>query len=240
MHVPAGVRRAALLAVLPLLVAAADPEGDVTGCLGGAGSGAPDLVEVRGEIVELGTSARWELTFAEPVSVPDGVGRPFRVDIAIRDPEVPALSFAYYRNVNRLVRVDATIEHETEIYLLPERGANVFIPPVIEGTTMTIQVPGRTLSADEDLTGTSPGLEALRWTAIVRDERACDFLGDGRPTERLVAQMEEGSRPAVRSEEPFPWWIPGAAVLSLGAFVTYLRRRTRRPRNAKAARSLGG
>jgi hypothetical protein len=219
--------------LLPLLVAAADPSGDVVGCGRDAGVGAPDLIRAEGHIVELGTSARWTLTFAEPLAVPDTAGRPFRVDIAIRDPEVPALSFAYYRNVNRLIRVDATIEHETEIYLLPERGANVFIPPVIEGTTMTIQVPGRTLSADEDLTGTSPGLEALRWAVIVRDERACDFLGDGRPTERLVAQMEEGSPPVVRLQEPFPWWIPGAAILSLGAFVAYLRRRTRRPRHAK-------
>ena len=62
--------------------------------------------------------------------------------------------------MNRLVRVDATVEHPTEIYLLPERATNVFNPPVIAGRTMMIQVPGRTLTADEDLTGTSPGLEA--------------------------------------------------------------------------------
>ena len=105
----------------------------MAGCTGGAGSGAPDLVDVRGEIVELGTSARWVLTFAEPLMVPDAEGRPFRVDVAIRDPDVPAHSFAYYRNVNRLVRVDATIDHPTEIYLLPERGTNVFNPPIIEG-----------------------------------------------------------------------------------------------------------
>jgi hypothetical protein len=226
--------------LLPLLVAASDPSGDVVGCGNGAGAGAPDLIRAEGQIVELGTSARWTLTFAEPLTVPDAVGRPFRVDIAIRDPEVPALSFAYYRNLNRLVRVDATMEHETEIYLLPERGANVFNPPVIEGTTMTIQVPGRTLSADEDLTGTSPGLEALRWTVIVRDERACDFLGGGRPTERLVVQSEEGSAPAVRSQEPFPWWIPGGVVvLSLGTFAAYWRRRTRRPRLAKLLGRMG-
>ena len=150
-------RRAALIAIVPLLVAASDPTGDVAGCGDTPGAGAPpDLVDARGEIVELGTSARWTLTFAEPLVVPDAVGRPFRVDIAIRDPDVPPLSFAYYRDVNRLVRVDATVAHETEIFLLPERGANVFNPPIIEGATMTIQMPGRTLSADEDLTGTSP------------------------------------------------------------------------------------
>lgn len=214
-------RRAALLAMVPFLVAASDPVGDVHGCRGGAGAGAPDLVDARGEILELGTSARWTLTFAEPLVVPDPVGRPFRVDIAIRDPEVPAVSFAYYRGLNRLVRVDATIEHETEIYLLPERGTNVFNPPVIEGATMTIQVPGRTLSADEDLTGTAPGLEALRWTVIVRDGRACDFLGSGLPTERLLTRAEPRPGDGARSELS-PWWIAAglaAAVVGIGVYV---------------------
>ena len=223
----APARRAALLAIVPLLVAASDPSGDVAGCRGGPGSGAPDLVEARGEILELGTSARWTLTFAEPLVVPDPVGHPFRVDIVIRDPDVPPVSFAYYKGVNRLVRVDATIEHLTEIYLLPERGTNVFNRPIIRGATMTIQVPGRTISADEDLTGTSPGLEALRWTAIVRDGRACDFLGDGRPTERLVTVAEGTSSP-----EPVPvaggvstWWVVvGAAVVLVGVGAYVVRR----------------
>ena len=85
----AAAPRWALIAIVPLLIAASDPNGDVAGCTGGAGSGAPDLVEARGEIVELGTSARWELTFAEPLIVPDATGHPFRVDIAIRDPKAP-------------------------------------------------------------------------------------------------------------------------------------------------------
>jgi hypothetical protein len=223
-------RRAAVFAIVPLLLAASDPTGDVAGCGDPPGAGAPpDLVDARGEIVELGTSARWTLTFAEPLTVPDAVGRPFRVDIAIRDPDVPSLSFAYYRDVNRLVRVDATVTHETEIYLLPERGANVFDPPIIEGATMTIQIPGRTLSADEDLTGTSPGLEALRWTVIVRDRRACDVLGGGRPTERFGV----GSDPVGENEPTDPrsglsmWWlVAGAAVATLG-IAGYVVRRAR-------------
>jgi hypothetical protein len=223
-----------LLALLPFLVAATDPEGDVAGCAGGVGSGAPDLVDVRGEIVELGTSARWELTFVEPLVVPDAEGRPFRVDIAIRDPDVPAQSFAYYRNVNRLVRVDATMDHETEIYLLPERGTNVFNPPIIEGSSMTIQVPGRTLSDDEDLTGTSPGLESLRWTVIARDGRACDFLGDGRPTHRFITQPPGAVRPEPGREPTSglsPWLVAaGGAVAVVGAVWgvgAYVRRRAR-------------
>ena len=222
--------RWALLALLPFLVAASDPAGDVVGCLGGRGSGAPDLVDVRGEIVELGTSARWELSFAEPLMMPDAVGRPFRVDIAIRDPDAPVLSFAYYRNVNRLVRVDATVGHRTEIYLLPERGTNVFNPAIVEGSSMIIQVPGRTLSDDEDLTGTSPGLERLRWTVIVRDGRACDFLGDGRPTERFVVQPPGTVRP--EHPEPMsnglsPWWVAAGAAVAVVAIGGYVVRRVR-------------
>ena len=217
--------RWALLALLPFLLAASDAEGDVTGCTGGAGSGAPDLVGVRGEIVELGTSARWELTFAEPLTVPDAVGHPFRVDIAIRDPDVPAQSFAYYHDVNRLVRVDATIGHRTEIYLLPERGANEFNAPAVTGRVMTIQVPGRTLSDDEDLTGTSPGLESLRWTVIVRDGRACDFLGNGRPIERLVTQPS--GLPEPEPDGLSPWWVAGGAAVAVLAIGGYVVRRAR-------------
>lgn len=227
-----GAQRMALLAVVPFLVAATDPEGDVVGCSGGAGSGAPDLVAVRGEIVELGTSARWKLTFAEPLVVPDTEGRPFRVDIAIYDRGMPAMSFGYYLNVNRLVRVDATIEHRTEIYLLPERGSNVFNPPIMEGRSMTIQVPGRTLSEDEDLTGTSPGLEDLRWTVIVRDGRACDFLGDGRPIERLVVVAESSAPPASAAPIAMPeirswWWIAAIAAAGLLGAGVYVVRRDR-------------
>lgn len=219
--------RLVVLGALPLLVAAADPSGDVAGCTGGSAAGAPDLVRAEGRIVELGTSARWELTFAEPLVVPDGLGRPFRVDIAIHDPGVPGLSFAYFRGVNRLVRVDATVEHLTEIYLLPERGTNEFLPAVVEERTMTIQVPGRILSADEDLTGTSPGLDALRWTVVVRDGGACDFLGDGEPTERLVRAPEVERHPAPRPPA-IPWIAAGGvALVGLAALGVYRARRAR-------------
>jgi hypothetical protein len=222
-----GAHRWALLAIVPLLVAASDPEGDVAGCLGGTGSGAPDLVGVRGEIVELGTSARWELTFAETLTVPDPVRRPFRVDIAIRDPEVPGVSFGYYRNVNRLVRVDATVDHRTEIYLLPERGTNEFNAPAITGRVMTIQVPGRTLSDDEDLTGTSPGLESLRWTVIVRDGRACDFLGNGRPIERFVIPPSGAPEPEPDQDGLPLWWVAAGAAVAVLAIAGYVVRRAR-------------
>ena len=159
--------------------------------------------------------------------MPDATGHPFRVDIAIRDPKAPSLSFAFYRKVNRLVRVDATVEHPTEIYLLPEHATNVFNPPAIAGRTMVIQVPGRTLTADEEQTGTSPGLESLRWTVIVRDGRACDFLGDGRATERLVPQPEAAVPTEPGPAGLSPWWAMAGAAVALLAAGAYVVRRAR-------------
>jgi hypothetical protein len=221
-----GAARWAVVAVVPLLVAASDPAGDVAGCRGSARSGAPDLVEARGQITEAGTSARWVLRFAEPLAVPDGEGKPFRVDVAIRDPDVPVVSFAYYRRINRIVRVDATIDHPTQILLIPERGRNVFNPPIVDGATMTIQVPGRTLSADEDLTGTSPGLDRLRWSVIVRDEGACDFLGGGRVSERMRPTLEIGPPSDPGRPRSFPWpWAVGIAAAFAAAITGYVARR---------------
>jgi MYXO-CTERM domain-containing protein len=186
------VRRglAALVVLLaPLLLAASDPVGDVSPCPGvaGTGGGAPDLAGAVGEITELGTSVRFTLRFAEPLVVPDRAGKPFRVDIVLEDPDVPRVDAGLYRGVNRLLRYDAVADPITTILLLPEGGQSRFIAPTIEGDTFVLQVPGRTLTADEDETGTSPGLERLRWGVIVRDEAACDLLGTGRATERLVA-----------------------------------------------------
>ena len=180
---------AALVVLLaPLMLAASDPVGDVSPCPGvqGTDGDAPDIVEAVGEITELGTSVRFTLRFAEPLVVPDRTGKPFRVDIVLLDPDVPRVDAGLYRGVNRLLRYDAVADPITTILLLPEGGQSRFIAPTIEGDTLMLQVPGRTLTADEDETGTSPGLERLRWGVIVRDEAACDQLGTGRATERLV------------------------------------------------------
>ena len=97
--------------------------------------------------------------------------------------------------MNRLLRYDAVADPVTTILLLPEGGQSRFIAPTIEGDTLVLQVPGRTLTADEDETGTSPGLERLRWGVIVRDEAACDLLGTGRATARLVAEASPAPSP---------------------------------------------
>lgn len=99
---------AAVLLVAPLLLAAADPPGDVGPCprvpTRNDVTAAPDLVQARGEIVELGTSIRFTLRFAEPLVVPDLDGRPFRIDVILLDPDVPAVDAGLYRNLNRILR----------------------------------------------------------------------------------------------------------------------------------------
>jgi hypothetical protein len=48
---------------------------------------------------------------------------------------------------------------------------------------------------------------------VVRDERACDFLGDGRPTERLTPPRSASVPEATpRPPEAGFGWIPWAAA----------------------------
>ncbi|HEY6567249.1 MAG TPA: hypothetical protein VI341_07000 [Actinomycetota bacterium] len=231
-----GRRLIAALALVasPFLVAASDPAGDVAACpdARGASGGAPDLVSARGQIVEFGTSALWTLRFADDVVVPDEEGTPFRVDLVLRDPSAPRMRFAYYRDLNRLIRYDAVVDPTLRILLLPERGQNVFVPPKVEGDTMTIQVPGRILSADEDETGTSPGIAEVRWSVIVRDEGSCDLLGDGRPSEPMVTVVDEPNEAAAAGVmapsggiSKWVWFVVAAMVVVAGGLVLRSRRR---------------
>jgi len=94
---------------------------------------------------------------------------------------------------------------------------------------MTIQVPGRILSADEDLTGTSPGIERVRWSVIVRDEGSCDFLGSGRPSERMIlVEAKVGPSPVAAHAEDSSgssgiprgaMWLGAALLLATGLMV---------------------
>ncbi|MGH2540144.1 MAG: hypothetical protein ACRDGK_06455 [Actinomycetota bacterium] len=234
---------ALVVMLAPTVLAATDPSGDVVPCPhvhavvdAGVETGAPDLVEASGDVVEFGTSVRFTLRFAEPLIVPDEEGKPFRVDIVLFDPDVPAVDAGLYRGVNRILRYDAVRDPVTSTILVPEAGQSRFIPPTIDGATLVMQVPGRTLTADEDETGTSPGLERLRWGVIVRDEGSCDLLGAGRPVERLRS-LGETSPPASpdgedvagqRDVRPLVAWIAGTFVV-LGA-TAYLVLRRRSPR----------
>jgi hypothetical protein len=184
------VTRAALAAIAllaPLALGASDPRGDVGPCPpGGPAGGDPriDILDARGEIVERGTALRFTIRFDDSFESPDGERSPLRVDVVLRDPAAPVVSFRYYRDLNRIVRFDAVADPALQIVLLPEQGANVFVGAVALGDTVTMTLPGRLVTRDADLEGLRLG--RLRWGVIARDEAHCDALGDGAPTERLV------------------------------------------------------
>jgi hypothetical protein len=121
---------AAVVALAPFAVAAADPRGDVTACRAGDGivrGSAPDLVAATARAVEGGAALQVRLTFARRPPVPDEDGRPFRVDVVVRDPALAAYSVGPYRHMNRIVRYDAVQAPQLEILLIPERGVNEFL-----------------------------------------------------------------------------------------------------------------
>jgi hypothetical protein len=187
---------AALVVLAPMLLAATDATGDVGPCPPGGPRGGDariDIVSARGEIVERGTALRFTVVFGEAFEVPDTEGTPLRVDVVLRDAGVPTVGFRYYQGVNRIVRFDAVNDPVLQIVLLPEQGANVFVGAVSLGDTVTMTFPGRLVTRDADLAGL--GLERMRWSVIARDERDCDALGDGRPTERLVPAASPSAAP---------------------------------------------
>jgi hypothetical protein len=207
-----------------------------------------DLVEARGEIVETGLALRFTLVFADRLPVPDRERTPLRVDVVLADPTVPTVSFGPYREVNRIVRFDAVPDPLLQIVLLPERGANVFVGAVALGNTLTMNLPGRLVTRDRDLEGL--GLDRIRWSVIVRDERDCDLLGDGRPTQRLVVSPPTPSTTPSETGPPgspdsvtadgLTAWVAWAVVLVpiavLWGYAWFLRRRARGSSPAPPAR----
>ena len=190
----------AIVLLAPLLLAASDPSGDTGPCSGhGVARGdPPDLVSASGWRGEDGTSAVWRLTFAAPLEVPDPVPPAFRIDILVRDPTIPTVSFAYrglhYRDLNRIIRFDATSSEQTlELLFIPEGGATTFNPPTMDGDSMTIQVPGRLLLGEVGDDLAEVDLTKMRWTIVVRDRDTCDFLGRGRPSHLLGDGPPDGS-----------------------------------------------
>lgn len=167
----------ALLLALPLVLAAHDPRGDVEPC-GSASvdAAAPDLVAIEATAQELETAAVWRLTFARPLVVPDPGAPPMRIDILVRDPKIPGVSVDGQGGVNRVVRWDATsADQPIVIKWVPEHSQVSFNPPVIEGNTVELRVPGRILLG-ESPDGTE-SVRRLRWSARVSDGPGCDVLG---------------------------------------------------------------
>ena len=184
------IRRTAavtLVLLVPLTIAASDPRGDAVPCAETNGPGdPPDLVSAVGQASEGGSAAVWRLRFAQALRVPDPNDPPFRVDVVLRAPNVPIVSFGNYRDFNRIVRWDATgRDAQVRLLFIPEGGSTVFDPPTIDGRTMTVQMPGRLLLGEDEFRRSA--LERLRWSVIVRDGGRCDLLGDGVPTLRFEA-----------------------------------------------------
>jgi hypothetical protein len=218
----------------PLLLAAGDPPGDTGACRSrGTGTGAvPDLVSADGWIGEQGTSAVWRLRFAGSLPVPDPQMPAFRIDILVRDPTIPTVSFAYrglhYRDLNRIIRFDATsTEQPLALLFIPEGGSAPFDPPVIEGDTLTLQVPGRLLLGEVGDDLGKVDLTEMRWTVVIRDTDACDFLAgdDGRPSRPLEATPPaavEGLAPANPDAATTGGSATTTAFVVVGAVVVVL------------------
>ena len=197
----------ALILLLPLTLAFADPQGDAVRCKGVRGPGhPPDLVRALGWLGEEGSSAVWQLSFDRPLVVPDPEEPAFRIDVLVRDPRIPTMSLGDYRRVNRIVRFDATARNaRLTLLFLPEGGSAFFNPPILEGRSITIEVPGRLLLGEDQFGKVD--LTRLRWSVVVRDGGRCDLLGNGIPSHRMATVPPPTSSPtasAVPSTMPAP------------------------------------
>ena len=197
----------ALILLLPLTLAFADPRGDAVRCKGVRGPGhPPDLVRALGWLGEEGSSAIWQLSFDRPLVVPDPEEPAFRIDVLVRDPRIPTMSLGDYRRVNRIVRFDATARNaRLTLLFLPEGGSAFFNPPILEGRSITIEVPGRLLLGEDQFGKVD--LTRLRWSVVVRDGGRCDLLGNGIPSHRMATVPPPTSAPtasAVPSTMPAP------------------------------------
>jgi hypothetical protein len=213
------VRRIAalgLVALLPLLIAAKDPRGDVRTCDAGAPVTDPtaDVVAVDAVAAELGTAAVWRVTFAEPIPVPDRSGTPLQIDVLVRDPKIAPVTRGDERGMNRIVRwTDTSADATEEILWVYERSHTSFNPPQIEGRTVELTVPGRILLGEAE-NGTE-FVRRARWSLVVRDGDACDRVG-GVPTFHLRAEPAPPATPA----RIVPTAPPSAAPASPPATAT--------------------
>ena len=227
----------ALIVLLPLTLAVADPRGDAVRCKGVRGPGdPPDLVRALGWFGEEGSSALWQLSFDRPLVIPDPEEPAFRIDVLVRDPRIPTVSIGDYRRVNRIVRFDATARNaRLTLLFLPEGGSAFFNPPILEGRNITIQVPGRLLLGEDQFGKVD--LTRLRWSIVVRDGGRCDLLGNGVPSYRMAAVAPSTSSPtagAGPSTTPAPSasttlvvGVAGIAVAALAVMTLYALRRRR-------------
>ena len=118
-----------------------------------------------------------------------------QIDIVVRDPYLPETSLDGEAGLNRVVRWTASSADEPiAIMWVPEKSETPFNPPVIDGDTVEIRVPGRILLG-EDEDGTE-SVARTRWSVVVRQGSVCDRLGTGVPHLKLHAADDASPPPA--------------------------------------------
>jgi hypothetical protein len=232
------------LLLAPLLLGWSDPAHDLAPCSGAerAASGGPiDIVEAVGTSAEEGLAIQFRITFARDLPVPDERGKPFRVDVLLRDPSLPDLTAGPYLDLNRIVRFDAVAEPGLLVLLLPERTVTPFAGGVdVRRDTLTLTLPARIVMQDPDLAGFD--LQRLRWNVVARDEGTCDILGGRSEPARKLTVVDPASpvpstpppAPADDDSPPVSLAFVLACLLAIvvGGSIGFAaaRRRSRRPR----------
>ena len=192
-----------LLILLPFLLAASDPTDDAAPCRGEAPVPTTlDLAGADGLLIEDGQAVEFRVRFHGAPEAPDPDEPAFRIDVALRDPRLPTVSVGPYREINRIIRFDATDPPEVGVLLLAEGGISSPSTFSFEDGVFRVTLAARQLGIEnEDLEGID--LRPIRWNVVARDGNACDTLTDGVPVLRLAqAPTPTPSPSATGSEAP--------------------------------------
>lgn len=187
-----------------------------------------DVASAQGLLIENAMALEFRVRFHGRPVAPDPSDPAFRIDIVLRDPRVPTFSFGPYRDVNRIIRFDATDPPRAAILLLAEQAISQPSTYAFEDGSLRLTVAGRQLGTEENLENVP--LQPLRWNVVAREGDTCDWLGSGRPELRLRTAKPPAPTqtvPASPSREAAPAaeggsfpWIPAIGVaLAAGATV---------------------
>ena len=188
-----------------------------------------DLASAQGLLIENAMALEFRVRFHGRPVAPDPSEPPFRIDIVLKDPRVPTFSFGPYRDINRIIRFDATDPPRVAILLLAEQAISQPSTYVFEDGSLRLTVAGRLLGTEgEDLENVP--LEPLRWNVVAREGDSCDWLGSGRAVRRLMtpdpAEPTQAAPSSPTREGPpaaeagrFPWIPAIGVVLAAGATV---------------------
>lgn len=211
----------ALLSALPLVLAVADPTDDAAPCRGAAAVRTTlDLAGADGFLIEDGTAVEFLVRFHGTPVAPDREDPPFRIDVILRDPRLPTLSVGPYREINRIIRFDATDPPQASVLLLAEGGLSSPSTFSFEDGAFRVTLAARQLGIEnEDLEGID--LRPIRWNVVARDGNSCDTLTDGPPVLRLMETPPASPSPPVPSGTASPTGAPDGSSGggSLGARV---------------------